>query len=263
MKKFFAILSCLLCLGTALVPAQQLSSSGAGATPFTTVSAVPNLLAWHKASAGLWKDTAGTLAATADADAVARWDDQSTNARHATQATSTKRPLLKLAIKNGKNVVRFDGVDDFLQGPSFTGVSMPYTVFIVFAGTGAANNSRCYFDLDATNVFLLKHTSLAWNYFGGTSLNGFGSTDTNFHVMSIVFNGATSKHRLDGGAEAMDTFNTGSTQATQVTLACLQTGASTNAAGCDIGEFIVVSGEPSLTNKIGVFNYLDTFWGVY
>lgn len=47
--------------------------------------------------------------------AVARWEDQSGNARHATQGTSGNRPLRKVSAQGGVDAIRFDGIDDRLN----------------------------------------------------------------------------------------------------------------------------------------------------
>ena len=53
--------------------------------------------------------------ATADGDPVGYWGDKSGNGRAVTQTDGTKKPALKLATKNNKNVIRLDGVNDFMQ----------------------------------------------------------------------------------------------------------------------------------------------------
>ena len=68
-----------------------------------------NLELWLKSDAGTWQDTAGTTAASADNDPIARWDDQSGNARHATQATSANRPAVSTTTTlNSIRSVNFD-----------------------------------------------------------------------------------------------------------------------------------------------------------
>ena len=66
-------------------------------------------------SATLYTDSALTTLAVADGDVVGGWKDKSGNSRNALQADGTKKPLLKLAIQNGRNVVRFDATNDLLS----------------------------------------------------------------------------------------------------------------------------------------------------
>lgn len=60
----------------------------------------------------LFQDTAGTTAATAAGQAVARWNDKSGNANNGTQSTSTQRPVL--VAKGNALVPSFDGSNDYL-----------------------------------------------------------------------------------------------------------------------------------------------------
>ena len=46
---------------------------------------------------------------------VTQWDDQSGQANHAVQATDSRAPILVTGAVNGRPVLRFDGVDDFLD----------------------------------------------------------------------------------------------------------------------------------------------------
>lgn len=96
---------------------------------FTPLS-LPGLTLWIDASdpSRLFQDSALTTPAAADADPVGGYMDKSLKGRNLA-AAGTARPLLKSAVQNGKNVLRFDGVNDLL---SFTPTSLTaWTVFIV------------------------------------------------------------------------------------------------------------------------------------
>ena len=80
-------------------------------------------------SATLYTDSALTTLAVADGDVVGGWKDKSGNSRNALQTDGTKKPVLKLAIQNGRNVVRFDGVNDNMTFSNWQ--SNPATVFLV------------------------------------------------------------------------------------------------------------------------------------
>lgn len=66
---------------------------------------ISGLKAWYDAS---------TLTG-ADGSSVSAWLDQSGNEAHMYQSTSAAQPTLQTNELNGRNVVRFDGVDDFLN----------------------------------------------------------------------------------------------------------------------------------------------------
>jgi hypothetical protein len=74
--------------------------------PVTTlaVPTVPTsgLALWLKADAGV------------SGSPVSQWSDQSGNGRYAIQGAGDSQPVLVAGALNGKPVVRFDGVNDFM-----------------------------------------------------------------------------------------------------------------------------------------------------
>ena len=81
-------------------------------------SSISGLQLWLDATTGLFDATSGGSSVTTNGSSVARWEDQSGNARHATQATSGFRATLRTSVQNSKNIIRFDGTDDFYSGLS-------------------------------------------------------------------------------------------------------------------------------------------------
>lgn len=65
----------------------------------------------------LFQDAAGTIPVTAVEQPVGKMLDKSGRGNHATQATVTKRPILKID-GNGKYYIKFDGIDDALYTSS-------------------------------------------------------------------------------------------------------------------------------------------------
>lgn len=107
-------------------------------------------------SATLYTDSALTTLAVADGDVIGGWKDKSGNSRNALQTDGTKKPLLKLAIQNGRNVVRMDGVNDFLAATSFL-FSGDFTVFFVAKPT--SSTLAC---LAGTQAAVLFGSYLGW-----------------------------------------------------------------------------------------------------
>jgi hypothetical protein len=62
------------------------------------------------------------------------WSDESGNSRHAVQATIANQPSIVTGALNGRQVRRFDGVNDRLVTPSFA----HYSVFAVMKWTGGS-----------------------------------------------------------------------------------------------------------------------------
>lgn len=65
-----------------------------------------------------------------DGGTVARWEDQSGNARHATQGTANNRPIFKLFYGDVGGIC-FDGSNDSLIGDLFASAPSSETVFII------------------------------------------------------------------------------------------------------------------------------------
>src|SRR5216683_2644309 len=79
----------------------SLLAAGAGAQTLPS----SGLQLWLKADAGV----------TLNGSTVSQWADQSGSGYNASQATTSKQPLLVSSVLNGKSVVRFDGAADFLD----------------------------------------------------------------------------------------------------------------------------------------------------
>lgn len=92
-------------------------------------TAYSGLVYWHTG------DTLGL----SDGSAIGTWNDSSSNASHATQATAGAKPLAKTGANgiNGHDVARFDGVDDFLASAA-PAATKPFTAFAVVRVTDFA-----------------------------------------------------------------------------------------------------------------------------
>src|SRR4051794_1826732 len=110
-----------------LAQARRLVTKGSAAA-FSPTD-VSGLKLWLKADAGAYSDSGTTLCA--NNDTVKQWNDQSGNSNNVTQVTSGKRPTYKTGIQNGQPVLRFDGVDDFLQMGANPAMNGELTVFVV------------------------------------------------------------------------------------------------------------------------------------
>jgi hypothetical protein len=105
-------------------------------------SNISGLKLWLDAGVGLFDATTGGSAVTTDGTSVARWEDQSGNGNHVTQATSGQRPELKTNIQNGRDVIRFVAANsDFLRASStvISGTTAR-TIFTVVKATNAGLN---------------------------------------------------------------------------------------------------------------------------
>jgi hypothetical protein len=86
----------------------------AGAAAFSPLD-VAGCVGWFDGSdiATLYQDAAATVPVTADGDVVGYWGNKAAS-NHATITVTSRKPLYKVAVKNSRSIVLFDGADDIL-----------------------------------------------------------------------------------------------------------------------------------------------------
>jgi hypothetical protein len=84
---------------------------------------ISSLAFWYDAEASPMIEASGV---------VERWDDLSSNGNHAGQAVTDERPV-KATDGEGRDVIRFDGIDDTLAIAAPPSLATGVTLFIVFA----------------------------------------------------------------------------------------------------------------------------------
>jgi hypothetical protein len=100
----------------------------------------------REAGLEFWLDAADTATITLNSGNVSEWRDKSGKARHGTQATAGSQPAYGTNTLNGRNLVLFDGSDDFIDIPAiwFRGVTAPFTLCYFFLRRGAGTGSDTY-----------------------------------------------------------------------------------------------------------------------
>jgi len=110
-----------------------------GTTPDKSVfpKTISNLSLWldgNDTSTLFDSDTGGNQVVD-DGTAVGRWQDKSGNNYHATQSNASLRAVFKRSVRNNKNTIRFDGIDDYYTGLSsallVTNTTNKFSIFIV------------------------------------------------------------------------------------------------------------------------------------
>jgi hypothetical protein len=255
--------------------------------------------AWYDASdaSTLYDATSGGSLVAADG-AVARWEDKSGNARHATQGTSGNRPMRKTGVQGGLGVLRFDGSSDHLSIPSSTDTfSFLHTsnasVFVVFQVAGAnPNNVQSVIDnCDATgqkgfnfgyddrasrpvNNRVYFYAGIVGDYAYGveTEDNKFPSGSFKVVTGRIQAANATTSQRariyVNGAIDASVNSLTGSptgSAASNLHIGCSinsTTSATSAFLNGDIAEIIIYNAALSDTDRAAVESYLMTKWGI-
>lgn len=231
-------------------------------------SRISGLQLWLDATRGLFDATTGGNPVTTDGATVARWEDQSGSGYNVLQSTSANRPILKTAIKNNKNVIRFDGSNDALISASIASDNLPKLTafFVVSAAGGGGGNAGRFIErgTGTFNVFMFSGTGPSMICGGGQLTFGSVSLST-FNLIST---------RWAGGAGFGTTIirtnkslaGTGNTSSTpSVANTTYQIGNRTaldRTFNGDIGEIIIYNESLTDAQIDQVEAYLYSKWGL-
>lgn len=236
----------MISLGTGLWRGQAAS--------FTPLSLSPSI--WLDASSTLYQSNGGSTA-VADGDPVGYWPDLSGNGYHFSQTDPTKKPLLKTAIKNGRNVVRLDGVNDYINNTSFTSSSASFWIFAAYK----VNNVATQYVWDSITgfrpVFLYDGGNL--NY--GANYKAQTVPDTAIIAINykanpnVVYRNNLQITGLNGSA-VTPSSTTGIVIGSYFNMNAYFTSG-------DIYEYIRFPSTLSAQSISDLFTYLNAKWGVY
>lgn len=256
------------------------SRLGRGFNPLTLSPAL-----WLDSSdpSTLYQDSALTTLAVADADPVGGWKDKSGNGRNVTQATGAARPTLRLAVQNGRPVLRFDGTDDTLL---FSGGALDlarnvaeFTIAGVFKSTDATNN-RVALTLSVGTATTARVRAVVndagqvgvWGTGGRrldadslVSVNGGSVSTTLFSQITARYNLTNTTCQLykDGTLAASNTSyqTAGSTSDTASQVGTIgSVNSSTNFWLGDISEILLFRRAITETDRVQLATYLKQKW---
>jgi hypothetical protein len=150
-------------------------------------SRIAGLQLWLDATKGLFDETSGGSPVTTDGATVARWEDQSGSGYNVLQSTSANRPILKTAIKNNKNVIRFDGSNDALISASIPSNNLlTVSVFSVVSPTnfGGGNAGRIFERGSGGFSNFMNFSSAIAFFFGNVDIRGGSTTLSAFNLIT-------------------------------------------------------------------------------
>ena len=262
----------------------------ADAWPKFLPSNITGLQLWLDASdaSTLYDATTGGSLVAADGG-VARWEDKSGNARHATQGTSANRPARKTAIQGGLDVLRFDGSNDRLDissailGAGASPVSIIAVVsmtslsgfpVLVEIGTnprpGVADTSGYAF----LPGLMADNSGMYFANVGGNNerftANGTIST-ANWYALSVVALGSAFSSSnptfFKNGVSQASTQGAGTstpdiTGSNVTRIGCSFVGGAGNFVSGDIAEILIYDSALSDTDRAAVENYLLAKWAI-
>ncbi len=171
-----------------------------------------------------------------DGTSISTWTDKSVNGNDISQASSSRQPLYKLNQYNGRPVMRFDGVDDYLINASNISVQ---TVFIVSRLEPRAPSYLFDFRSGISNSWLYNiNFGSFWNkYYKNNALTAKNSSE--------IFNNSWQINMFESHSQGSALMN-------------LMSRYSNNEEGKgDLAEVIIYDRVLSDTERGEVYNYLN------
>lgn len=176
----------------------------------------------------MYDATSGGSLVSADG-AIARWEDQSGNGNHLTQATSSYRPALKVSEANGYGAASFDGGDELVSAAGAQSVFWSATANTVLAvlkqtGTQAQN---ALLTADHTNlsggvtIWTTYDNVIYWdapNTSARVSVSQPTGWDDAYKLLTTWRDGGSVAIRVDGSQLTSATGKTGSVSYTSTAL---------------------------------------------
>lgn len=235
---------------------------------FSPLSLSP--VAWYDFSdlSALFQDAARTTPAVDDGDPVGGVTDKSGSGNHLSQATSSKRPVLKLAVQNGRAVLRFDGVDDFLANESgvLVGGNFPAntaTLSVVYR----LNGTQARYGITATGSTATGHWRFAdgagyFNDFRNGRLEAYPAAmpDSGSCIASVVAGSGSGNYRV-----YLNGVNQGAKDPSWGITSLFQLGVDSfgNQLSGDICEVLVFGSALVDGDRSTVEAYENGRWGIY
>lgn len=205
----------------------------------------------------LWFDASSYINPSSPPDGgdVEAWADLAGYAG-ISRATAAGRPTLQAGVQNGRSVVEFDGVDDYMDLTPWSTLPQPVTTFLV-GKIGTTTAEQAFIDAQTSRQMLFSNVSGQWVMHAGASISG-GTSDTNPHVLTAVYDGASSSLRVDGADVLSGDPGTNG-------LGVMRLGATNSPAGFldgFVAEFLAYGRTLTTTERGDVESYLSTKWGL-
>lgn len=227
------------------------------------------------ATLAYWLDASDSTTVTTVSGAVSSWASK-VGTGTATQGAAANRPAYTTAGRNGRNVLTFDGSNDFLTTSTLS-VTQPFTIFWAGRSNGSAPGGSSVGPYVCDGSTSLTRVAVIWNgdgvsasngrlgSFAGTAVIQASSGTQAYNAWSIVaatFDGASSVLRADGAQVA--TGNPGTNNITALILGDRFT--SLPLSGTPFsgpwGEFLIYTGSLTTAQIQRVERYLGSKWAV-
>ena len=193
----------------------------------------------------------------------AQWDDISGNNRHATQATVANQPAIIQNGLAGRQVRRFDGINDFLETAAVS-ISQPYTAFAVFQSSTTSSLSVVLRGASGgiasggINLLIHRAAGSAVSGINAGTLYGPFITATSWQIFGTTGSGTNSQVFRDGTSSTVG--NAGTNIITRFGIG-IDNGSGALFNG-DIAEILVFPSALSDTDRCEVERYLAQKWNI-
>jgi len=210
----------------------------------------------------LYDATTGGSLVAADGT-IARWEDKSGNGRHMGQSTGVQQPLRKTLIQNGKDVVRFDGANDFMQSLLADNDLTTFTIFSVHLKNTSKTQGILYTGNASSNgLGFLEFSGNRSVLFGGVAFLDDGTfPNSSFELWAARRTGGTTSLNVNGASQALSNPTSTPSPPSGTTIIGTDNGSS-NLDG-DIAEILMFSTALSDTDRAAVESYLNSKWAIY
>jgi hypothetical protein len=189
--------------------------------------------------------------------AVSQWTDLSGNGRHLTQATSSRRPTVKAAEKNGLNVIYFDGGAKGLVTSSLT-LNNPITVFVVVKMYSLNSYTSIYDGLNNNEANVAGNSGNQIQLYTQGFVGGMtASTNTWYRITHVMNEGSSFDRRND--------TVTSNWSDNSITMGGLRIGEGDGGGengNMDIAEVIVFNKALSTSEINSINSFLSSKWAI-
>ena len=214
----------------------------------------------------LWLDASDSSRVVLNAGNVSQIADKSGNNRNATQATAARQPLYQAALQNGRNGVRNDKAESFLQFDSPLGTAM--TLF--YAGKPSTQSNSYILGGNTSDTGILSRFNnggtirdYEWWNGGGSDRLIIATSQAGFSVIGLTHQDEGPIFTYVNGAQT----NTKGTASATITGTSLKILGAANTAGSapannEYGEFLLYNRVLTTTERQRLERYLAARWGI-
>lgn len=189
---------------------------------------------------------------------VSQWDDKSSAGNDVIEGTGTRQPVVVSADVNGRDVIKFDGIDDRLYRIALTGglEATPNTVYMVVLPSATTASNETYFDSQASGrhrVGTLAPSGYYETYAGFSMNSGIAANSTQYILLHAIIDGASSSMSVDDST--IVSGNAGTFDMGGVTIGARNNG--NDAAAISVGLVLLYNGTVSASDHADIVDYIE------